>query len=92
MGSSASVKSLDYVKQHTKEVLASVVETRCPMVVTHGGEAKLIIQDVESYEETREALALLKLAALGRRAVERGDFEPAARAFEKIERRRAGDG
>ncbi|MEW6487671.1 MAG: hypothetical protein AB1578_07130 [Thermodesulfobacteriota bacterium] len=93
MGESATViKSLDYVKRHTEEALASVVETRRPMLVTFGGEAKPIIQDVESYEETREALAFLRLAALGQRAVEQGDFEPAARVFEKIERRRAGDG
>jgi len=42
------------------------------MVITDGGVAKLVIQDIDSYQETQNALAMLKLAALGRRAVEQG--------------------
>jgi len=39
-------------------------------VITQNGEAKVVIQDVKSYEETQEALALLKLLALGNRQLE----------------------
>jgi len=30
------------------------------MVITHNGEAKAVIQDMVSYEQTQETLALLK--------------------------------
>ncbi len=36
------------------------------MIITQNGEAKAVLQDVGSDEATQEALALLKLLALGR--------------------------
>jgi hypothetical protein len=39
-------------------------------------EAKAVIQDVTSYEETQETLALLKILALGSQQVERGEITP----------------
>lgn len=35
------------------------------MVITQNGEAKAVLQDVASFEETQESLALLKILALG---------------------------
>ncbi len=87
-----SVKPLEYMKTHADEILFRVHETHSPIVITDGGEAKLVIQDIDSYQETQNALAMLKLAALGRRAVEQGEYLPAAAAFEKTEKRRSGGG
>jgi len=49
---------------------------RMPMIITQNGEAKAVIQDVTSYEETQETLALLKILALGSQQVERGEITP----------------
>lgn len=87
-----SVKSLEYMKTHADEIPFRVHETHSPMVITDGGEAKLVIQDIDSYQETQNALAMLKLAALGRRAVAQGEYQPAAAAFETIEQRRTEGG
>jgi len=84
-----SVKSLDYLKSHADEVLTRVGATHRPLFITHEGEARLVIQDIDAYEETQDALAMLKLAALGRQAVERGAFAPAEAAFEAREQRRS---
>ena len=51
-------------------------EQRKPMIITQNGEAKAVIQDVTSYEETQETLALLKILALGSQQVERGEITP----------------
>ena len=51
-------------------------EQRKPMIITQNGEAKAVIQDVASYEETQEMLALLKILALGSQQVERGEITP----------------
>jgi hypothetical protein len=37
-----------------------------------------VIQDVASYEETQETLALLKILALGSQQVEKGEVTPLA--------------
>ena len=60
------------------------------MVITQNGEAKAVIQDVATYEETQETLALLKLLALGNRDLEAGRTRPARDVVARLKARRAG--
>ena len=53
-------------------MLRDLAERREPLVVTQNGEAKAVIQDIVSYEETQETMSLLKILALGNRQVEEG--------------------
>ena len=55
----------------------NLAEKREPLVITQNGEAKAVIQDVASFEQTQDTLALLKLLALGTRDVEAGRSKPA---------------
>ena len=73
---SSRVKPISYLKANAAEVLLDLAERREPMVITQNGEAKAVIQDVASYEETQETLALLKLLALGNRDIEAGRTRP----------------
>ena len=41
-------------------------------MITQNGEAKAVLQDVASFEETQETLALLKLLVLGNQEIETG--------------------
>lgn len=67
---SSQVKPISYLKANAAEVLAQLAEGRQPLVITQNGEAKAVIQDVASYEETQETLALLKILALGSAQIE----------------------
>ena len=58
------------------------------MIITQNGEAKAVIQDVKSYEQMQETMALLKILALGNRQVEEGKVQPATTAFQHIRERR----
>jgi prevent-host-death family protein len=69
---SSQVKPISYLKANAAEVLHQLTEHREPMVITQNGEARAVIQDVASYEETQETLALLKILALGTREIEAG--------------------
>ena len=73
---SSQVKPITYLKANAAEVLSQVAEQRVPFVITQNGEAKAVLQDVASFEETQETLALLKLLALGQQDVEAGRLEP----------------
>jgi prevent-host-death family protein len=64
------------LKANAAEVLQVLEEQRKPMIITQNGKAKAVIQDVTSYEETQETLALLKILALGSQQVERGEITP----------------
>ncbi len=62
---SSHVKPISYLKANAAEILATLTEQREPMVITQNGEAKAVLQDVASFEETQATLALLKILALG---------------------------
>lgn len=72
---SSRIKPISYLKANAAEVLDNLQEAREPIIITQNGEAKAVIQDIVSYEETQETLALLKLLALGRQEAEAGKLE-----------------
>lgn len=73
---STRIKPISYLKANAAEVLQVLEEQRRPMIITQHGEAKAVIQDVASYEEIQETLALLKILALRSQQVERGEITP----------------
>ena len=81
---STQIRSISYLKTNAAEVLQVLEERRKPMIITQNGEAKAVIQDVASYEETQETLALLKILALGNQQVERGEITPIAEAAARL--------
>ena len=87
---STRVKPISYLKAHAADVLLDLAERREAMVITQNGEARAVIQDVASYEETQETLALLKLLALGNRDIEAGRTRPARAVVERLRSRPAG--
>lgn len=75
---SSQVKPISYLKANAAEVLTHLAEQREPLIITQNGEAKAVLQDVRSYEETQETLALLKILALGQQDLEAGRVKPVA--------------
>lgn len=78
------IKPISYLKANAAEVLDNLQEAREPLIITQNGEAKAVIQDILSYEETQETLALLKLLALGRQEAEAGKLEPMADTLSRL--------
>lgn len=81
---SDQIKPISYLKANAAEVLAALAEKREPVVITQNGEAKAVIQDIASYEQTQETLTLLKLLALGNQDVATGRTVPARAAIERL--------
>lgn len=82
---STQVKPISYLKSHTAEIVTTLTQTREPLLITQNGEAKLVVMDVQSYEEQEQTIALLQLLAHGRRDIEEGSVVPAADVFAQIE-------
>jgi prevent-host-death family protein len=87
---SAQIKPISYLKAHAAEIVRNMGEQREPLVITQNGEAKVVIQDVESYEQGQETMALLKILALGNRETEEGRVAPAADVVKRLRERGAG--
>jgi prevent-host-death family protein len=71
------IKPISYLKANAAEVLSNLAEQPGYYVVTQNGEAKAVLQDIASFEQTQEILALLKLLALGNQDIEAGKIMPA---------------
>ena len=82
-----AVKPISYLKSHMAEALRDITEKRQPLVVTQRGEAKAVLQDIASYEQMRESLALLKMLALSTKSIQEGRGKPLKKAFSDIRRR-----
>lgn len=87
MKPSESIKSISYLKAHTSEIIRDIVENRKTMVITQHGEAKVVVQDLATYERTQESLALLKMLAQSGRNIKRGKYKPVRDAFEDLDER-----
>lgn len=86
---STQVKPISYLKANAAEVLAQLAQERQPMVITQNGEAKAVLQDVASFENTQETLALLKILALGNQDVAAGKVKPVADVVARLRAKRA---
>jgi prevent-host-death family protein len=88
---STQFKPISYLKANAAEVLKELAAQRQPMVITQNGEAKAVIHDVASYEETQETLALLKILALGNSQVAQGKVKPLTDVLKALRERVAED-
>jgi len=86
---STQIKPISYLKANAAEIVRRLTEQREPLVITQNGEAKMVIQDVASYEETQETMALLKILALGNRQIEEGKVVPAADVIKRLREKKA---
>ncbi len=87
---SSQIKPISYLKAHAAEIVRSLPDQGQPLVITQNGEAKAVLQDITSYEQTQETLALLKILALGNRQIDEGKVQPAGEAIQRL-RERAGN-
>lgn len=88
---SSQVKPISYLKANAAEILTNLAEQRVPLVITQNGEAKAVLQDVASFEETQETLALLKILALGNQDVTAGKVKSVTDVIARLRAKRATD-
>ena len=80
----SQIKPISYLKANAAEVLTQLNIHREPLIITQNGEAKAVLQDVTSYEETQQTLALLKILALGNQQVATGQLEDAKSVIARL--------
>ena len=85
---SSQIKPISYLKAHAAEIVRHLGEQREPLIITQNGEAKVVIQDIETYEQTQETLAFLKILAIGTRQIEEGKVQPAENVIKRLRERR----
>ncbi len=87
MKHSSQIKPISYLKAHASEIVRTLGDRGEPLIVTQNGEAKVVLQDIHSFEKTQETMALLKMLALGNRQIEAGRVQTAADVITRLRER-----
>lgn len=59
------IRSISYLKSHAAKISEEVAATGAPFIITQNGEASMVIESVQRFQEKEDLIALLKLLALG---------------------------
>ena len=84
---SESIRSISYLKAHAAELVRDVSDKHKTLIITQNGEAKVVVQDLKTYEEMKESLALLKMLAQSTESKRKGNYKSAKQAFKDLDRR-----
>jgi prevent-host-death family protein len=84
---STAVRPISYLKTHASELIRNITNTQQTLVVTHNGEAKVVVQDIRSYEKMQETLALLKILTVSKQNIKRGKVKSIDEVFGSLEKR-----
>jgi PHD/YefM family antitoxin component YafN of YafNO toxin-antitoxin module len=80
------IKPISQLRARGLQMLHELAQSREPIVITINGNAMAVLQDIASYEERQDALALLKILALTSRTIEEGRVTPAHKVFARLRR------
>ena len=78
------IKPISYVKTNAADMMKYVNERRKPIVITQNGEAKAVLIDVQTYQDTQDAFALLNLIKIAEKDIQNGEFESSEKIFSDI--------
>ncbi len=84
---STAVKPISYLKAHASELIREITTSQQTLVVTHNGEAKVVMQDIRSYERMQETLALLKILTRSKQNIVRGQSKSLDASFTNLDKR-----
>ena len=84
---SESVKPISYLKAHASEILRDLTNSQKTMVITQNGEAKAVLQDIKSYEEMQESLALLKILSMSTKSKDKKKYKAIENSFTDIRKK-----
>ncbi len=85
---SSQIKPISYLKAHAAKIVRTLGDQQEPLIITQNGEAKVVMQDIDSYEQTQETVSLLKILALGSRQIEAGQVQPPADVIARLREQR----
>jgi len=84
---SEDIKPISYLKAKTADVINRVNENQRTIFITQNGEAKAVVQDIKSYENTQNTLNLLKLIIQSENDIDNGDVVAQDEMFDNLEKK-----
>jgi prevent-host-death family protein len=89
MGLARDIRTVTEMKARAAQLLDEVNTEKRPLIITQDGKPRAVMLDVESYDELRSAIGILKLIALGEDDIRAGNWVEQGKAFDSLEERLA---
>jgi prevent-host-death family protein len=87
MDARTAIEPVTVLKTKSAQLIRQARDTRQPIFITQNGKASAVLQDIESYEEQRKTLHLLRLLAQGDLELSRGEGISHARLKKEMEKK-----
>ena len=73
MPSAANIKSISYLKSHAAQISEDLALNGNPFFITQNGEASMVIEGIEQFQEKESLIAALKIIAVGEKDRRQGN-------------------
>jgi prevent-host-death family protein len=80
------IKPISYIKTNAAEMIKYINERKSPIVITQNGEARAVLVDIETYQETQDAFALINLIKIAEKDIQDGNVEPMHKVFTELKK------
>jgi prevent-host-death family protein len=87
-----NVKPISYIKTNAAQMMKYVSERKNPIIITQNGEAKAVLIDIETYQDTEDAFALMNIIKLAELDIENGKVRKADDVFNDLREKIAENG
>ena len=81
------IKPISYIKTNAADMMKYINENHNPIIITQNGEAKGVLMDIESYQEIKNAFALMGIIQLAETDIKNGNVQSAEEVFSELERK-----
>ena len=78
------IKPISYIKTNAADMMNFVNDRKEPLVITQNGESRAVLIDVESYQEMKNALNLLKIIQFSEQNMKSGKYKTASEVFANL--------
>jgi prevent-host-death family protein len=82
-----NVKPISYIKTNAAQMMKYVNERKNPVIITQNGEAKAVLIDIETYQDTEDAFALMNIIKIAEKDIKNGNVKKADDVFKDIRER-----
>jgi len=79
-----NVKPISYIKTNAAQMMKYVNERKTPVIITQNGEAKAVLMDIETYQNTEDAFALMNIIKIAEKDIKNGNVKKADDVFKSL--------
>ena len=87
-----NIKPISYVKTNAAEMMKYVNDRKNPIIITQNGEAKAVLMDIDSYQDTEDAFALMNILKIADKDIENGNLYDVDEVFSDLRKRTGKNG